>query len=78
MLKVETYLFAPVYLVIFVLMMDWIWSKRSNIDLRRWLGIENDFILLALMTMIKLLLSLVPFIFLIFSIGYTDSYFKNR
>jgi|LakMenE01Jun11ns_1017448.scaffolds.fasta_scaffold9957854_14 hypothetical protein len=78
MLKVETFFFAPIYLVIFILMMDWIWSNRSNIDLRRWLGIENDFILVVLMTIIKLLLSLVPFAFLIFSIGYTDKYFQHK
>jgi small-conductance mechanosensitive channel len=82
MLKVETYLFTPIYLVIFILMMNWIWNEKRwwdyRIHLMRWLRIENYFISVALITMVRLLLSLVPFIFLVFSVGYTDSYFENR
>jgi len=76
MLEVETLLLFPFYLIIFILMMDWIWYGKKLWFIIQWLRIENYFISVALITIVRLLLSLVPFIFLVFSVGYTDSIFS--
>lgn len=76
MLQVQTLLLSPFYLIIFILMMDWIWYGKKLWLIIQWLRIENYFISVALITMVRLLLSLVPFIFLIFSVGYTDDIFS--
>jgi hypothetical protein len=76
MLEVETLLLSPFYLIIFILMMDWIWYGKKLWFIIQWLRIENYFISVALITIVRLLLSLVPFIFLVFSVGYTDSIFS--